>query len=42
MIVSLRKQAAKCSAGELQVASYMIRNEAKAATPIFHGMWPKG
>jgi hypothetical protein len=36
------KQAAKGRLANLQVASYMIRNEAKAVTPIFLGKWPKG
>jgi hypothetical protein len=41
MIIS-SKQAARVRLASLQVASYMIRNEAKVVTPIFHGKWPKG
>src|SRR3979490_973085 len=40
MIISLQ-QAAKVRLARLQVASYMIRNEAKEAAPIFHDRWPK-
>jgi hypothetical protein len=35
MIVSSEKQAAEVRLASLRVASYMIRNGAKAVTPIF-------
>jgi hypothetical protein len=41
MIVS-SKQAAMVRLAGLQVASYMIRIEAKVVTPTFPGKWPKG
>jgi hypothetical protein len=41
MIIS-SKQAEKARLASLGVVSYMIRNEAKAVTPIFPGKWPKG
>jgi hypothetical protein len=34
-MISSSKQAATARLASLQVASYMIRNEAKAVTPIF-------
>jgi hypothetical protein len=34
-MISSSKQAAKPRLASLRVASYMIRNEAKAVTPIF-------
>jgi hypothetical protein len=36
------KQAAMVRLAGLQVVSYMIRNEAKAVTPIFEAKSPKG
>jgi len=42
MIVSSENERQEVRLASLQVASYMIRNEAKVATPIFHGKWPKG
>jgi hypothetical protein len=35
MVVSSAKQAAELRLAGLRVASYMIRNEAKAVTPVF-------
>jgi hypothetical protein len=42
MISSSENERRKVRLASLRVASYMIRNEAKEATPIFHGKWPKG
>jgi hypothetical protein len=42
MIVSSENERQKVRLASLQVASYMIRNEAKVVAPIFHGKSPKG
>jgi hypothetical protein len=42
MIVSSENERQQVRLASLRVASYMIRNDAKVVTPIFHGMWPKG
>jgi hypothetical protein len=42
MISSSENERQKVRLASLQVASYMIRNEAKGAAPTFHGKWPKG
>jgi hypothetical protein len=42
MISSSENERQKVRLASLRVASYMIRNEAKEATPIFHGKSPKG
>jgi hypothetical protein len=42
MIVSSENERQMVRLASLQVASYMIRNEAKAVAPIFYGKPPKG
>jgi hypothetical protein len=42
MISSSKNERQKVRLASLQVASYMIRNEAKVAATIFHGKSPKG
>jgi hypothetical protein len=42
MISSSENERQMVRLASLQVASYMIRNEAKVLGRIFHGKWPKG
>jgi hypothetical protein len=42
MISSSENERQEVRLATLRVASYMIRNDAKVAAPIFHGKWLKG